>query len=115
MIATNSGTTTPALVKTFAVLLTIAAVTLVGCRRKPAAPDPSSSTAPVPGQAPGAASDITADPNMAFGTFLMAKGRMPTNMQEMVTEKFLRAVPPAPPGKKYVIDPKAGRVVLVAQ
>jgi len=45
----------------------------------------------------------------------MAKGRLPTNIQELVTEKFLRAVPPAPPGKKHMVDPKSGRVVLVAQ
>ncbi len=108
--------------KSFAVLLAIAAVTLMGCRRKSAAPtpdtaapDPKLTSAPVPGQAPGAATDIKDDPNMAFGTFLMANGRMPTIMQEMVTQKFLRAVPTAPPGKKYVVDPKAGRVVLVPQ
>ncbi len=99
--------------KTFAVLLTLAAVILAGCRRNPPAPPPVAAAAPE--SSPGAASDITADPNLALGSFLMAKGRMPTNMQEMVTEKFLRAVPPAPAGKKYVIDPKAGRVVLVAQ
>ncbi|MEQ2008632.1 MAG: hypothetical protein ABMA26_17770 [Limisphaerales bacterium] len=108
--------------KAFAVLLTVAAVALTGCRKKPptpkpdaAAPDPSLSGAPVPGKATGGTMDIKEDPNMAFGTFLMAKGRMPTNMQEMVTEKFLRAVPAAPPGKKYAVDPKAGRVVLVPE
>lgn len=69
----------------------------------------------MPGQAPGGTMDIKEDPNLAFGSFVMAKGRMPANVQEMVTEKFLRAVPTAPPGKKYVVDPKAGRVVLVAE
>lgn len=92
--------------KTFAILAAIAVVTLAGCRkRSPAASEPAA----------GAASDITADPNQALGSFLMAKGRMPTNVQELVTEKFLRAVPTPPPGKKHVIDPKSGRVVLVAQ
>lgn len=100
------------LTKTFAVLLTFAAVTFTGCRRNPPAPTPA---AAAPEPSPSAASDITADPNLALGSFLMAKGRMPTNVQELVTEKFLRAVPPAPPGKKHVVDPKAGRVVLVAQ
>lgn len=108
--------------KTFAVLLTLAAVILAGCRRSPPAPpaaaasaEPSPGAAPVPGQPPGAASDITADPNLALGSFLMAKGRLPKDVQELVTEKFLRAVPPAPPGKKHGIDAKSGRVVLVAQ
>lgn len=76
---------------------------------------PKPGTAASSEPSPGAASDITADPNLALGSFLMAKGRLPTNIQELVTEKFLRAVPPAPPGKKHMVDPKSGRVVLVAQ
>lgn len=104
--ATHPRITTPTLVQAFAVLVAIAVVTLSGCRkRSPAASEPS----------PGVASDITADPNQALGSFLMARGRMPTNIQELVTEKFLNAVPTPPPGKKHVIDPKSGRVVLVAQ
>lgn len=105
--------------KTCFVLLAVAAVALTGCRRKPKADadsaDPSRSDAPRPGQSAAGPMDLKEDPNMAFGSFVMTKGRMPTNLQEMVTAKFLRAVPPAPPGQKYVIDPKAGRVVLVAQ
>lgn len=111
--ATHSRITISSLVKIFVVWVAIAAVTLTGCRRNSPAQKPGAAAATEP--SPGAASDITPDPNLALGSFVMAKGRLPTNLQEMVTEKFLRAVPPAPPGKKYVIDPKAGRVVLVAQ
>lgn len=111
--ATHSRTTTPTLVKIFAVLLAIAAVSWTGCRRNSPAPKPDTAAASEP--ALGPANDLTSDPNLAFGSFVMARGRMPTNVQELVSEKFLRAVPPAPPGKKYVVDPKAGRVVLVAQ
>ncbi|KAF0180888.1 MAG: hypothetical protein FD161_606 [Limisphaerales bacterium] len=111
--ATHPRTILPPLVKTFAALVAIAVVTLMGCRK--GSPAPKSGTPAASEPSPGAASDITADPNQALGSFLMARGRMPTNVQELVTEKFLRAVPPAPPGKQHVIDPKSGRVVLVAQ
>jgi hypothetical protein len=99
--------------KLITLLLAIATVTAMGCRRNSAAAKSGAGTATEPSAA--AADNITADPNQALGSFLMAKGRMPTNVNEMVTEKFLRAVPPAPPGKKHAIDPKSGRVVLVAQ
>lgn len=115
MTATNPPKSPPTRIKAVAVLMTIAAVTLAGCRRNSSAPQPTPGTAPESAQAPGAATDLKEDPNIAVGTFMMSNGRMPTNMQEMVTQKFLRAVPTAPPGKKYVIDPKVGRVVLVPQ
>ena len=119
--------------KALAAVLTLAAMMLTGCSKdepaaqaRPIAPKPASATAPVAPAPPGGTAPTTAqDPNaitmetagldMALQRFVKAKGRLPASVQEMVTEKMLPAIPPAPAGKKFAIDAQAKRVVVVAQ
>jgi hypothetical protein len=51
--------------------------------------------------------------NSAIGDFAAANGRAPKNLNELVVAKYLQKVPPAPPGKKYDIDPVKRQVKLV--
>jgi hypothetical protein len=41
--------------------------------------------------------------------------RLPKSLDEVVTAGYVAALPTAPPGKKFVVDPKTVRVVLVRQ
>ena len=43
------------------------------------------------------------------------KHKMPENLEELVTAGYLKAVPPAPTGKKYAVDTKRAEVILVNQ
>ena len=51
--------------------------------------------------------------NSAIGDFFSANGRSPKDINELVMSKYLQKVPPAPPGKKYAIDPTMRQVKLV--
>ncbi|NBV21157.1 MAG: hypothetical protein EBS05_04440 [Proteobacteria bacterium] len=44
--------------------------------------------------------------------WVMSKGSLPKDLEELVQAKMLNSVPAAPPGKRFVIDPKKGHVVL---
>ena len=44
--------------------------------------------------------------------WVMSKGTLPKDLEELVKAKVLNSVPPAPPGKRFVIDAKKGHVVL---
>jgi len=39
--------------------------------------------------------------------------RKPASLEQMVQEGFLKSLPPAPPGKRYSLDPATLRVSLV--
>ncbi len=43
------------------------------------------------------------------------KSQPVTDLNELVRAKFIKAIPQAPAGKKYAIDPKTGKVVLADQ
>ena len=40
------------------------------------------------------------------------KGRRPQTLDEVVAAGFLKSIPTPPPGKRFVIDPRAAQVVL---
>lgn len=44
-----------------------------------------------------------------------ANGKMPDTFQVLVTDKYLRALPTPPPGKRYAIDRPHMQVVLINQ
>mgnify|MGYP001575269146 CR=1 FL=1 len=44
-----------------------------------------------------------------------AKKATPRDLSDLVKAGLIKAVPAAPPGKKYVLDPKAGMVIMVDQ
>jgi hypothetical protein len=45
--------------------------------------------------------------------FSLSHGRPPADLNELVTLKLLPGIPPGPRGKKFLLDPKSHRVVLV--
>ncbi len=57
----------------------------------------------------------TARLNQAVQQFNVEQGRNPKDLNELVTEKYLPAIPPAPYGMKLVYDSKSGQVSVVKQ
>jgi len=53
--------------------------------------------------------------NQAIQLFNVDKGRNPKDLNELVTEKFLRQIPPAPYGTKIVYDAASGKVDIVKE
>lgn len=49
----------------------------------------------------------------AVEMFQVDKGRLPKDLNELVTGKFIRQLPPAPPGMKIVYDANTGEVKAV--
>ncbi len=48
-------------------------------------------------------------------TFYAAEGRFPSDLQELVTEKYIPSVPPTPRGMKYAYDPATGDLKIVRE
>ncbi len=44
--------------------------------------------------------------------WVMSKGSLPKDLDELVKAKMLNSVPAAPPGRRFVIDARKGHVVL---
>lgn len=117
----------------------LAAVLLLhtACRKARKAESEIVAAAPVaadPGPAPGGAAPATsaspapatpdavakflnssefADLSKAYQVFHLQKKRHTADLQELVKERYLRAIPPPPPGKSYAIDQKNLKVILV--
>ncbi|HLP75874.1 MAG TPA: hypothetical protein VK327_03075 [Candidatus Paceibacterota bacterium] len=53
--------------------------------------------------------------NQAIQLFQADKERLPKDLNELVTEKFLGKIPEAPYGMKIVYDPTTGQVKVVKQ
>ncbi len=62
-------------------------------------------------QAPGPVA-LKTQLNDALHSFIEMRGGFPTNINDLTFTKMIPAVPPAPPGKKYVIDAKKLEVLL---
>jgi len=87
----------------------------------PAAPAPGASTAidqNVPGVLEGANAFSMPDLvnlNNAYQAFRSVEMRSPKDLNELVTSKQIQAIPPAPGGKKFMIDERNLRIILVNQ
>ncbi len=53
--------------------------------------------------------------NQLVGGYTMSNNRLPADLEELVKAKLISRVPPAPPGKKFVIDRKSSSVILADQ
>lgn len=118
----------------------IAALLMTGtaCRKARKAADASDSSAVVPVEAPAPAADTPtaapkapaapatedavakfrnssefADLSKAYQVYYLQQKRHTTDLQDLVRAKYLRAIPPAPPGMSYAVDQKNLKVVLV--
>ena len=47
--------------------------------------------------------------------WVMTKNSIPKDLEELVKAKMLSKVPIAPPGKRFAVDQKTGRAVVVNQ
>lgn len=54
-----------------------------------------------------------ADLSKAYQVFYLQQKRHTTDLQDLVRAKYLRAIPPAPPGKSYAVDQKNLKVILI--
>lgn len=119
--------------------LCVSLVFLSACKRKrvgaPAAPDTSAASAAeqpaaVPSspaaQAPATASPVPVEPAATFDerfslltqgllTFKRDKQRAPRDWQELITTGYLKQMPDAPPGKRYIFNPGSLDVHMVNQ
>ncbi|MEQ2010130.1 MAG: hypothetical protein ABMA26_25385 [Limisphaerales bacterium] len=87
------------------------ALPLTACKRKPS----STSTAPeAPAAPPNPEVDLKAL-NEAVRAHIMGLLKEPATLEELVKTGFIKRLPAAPPGKKYVLDPKKASVLLVDQ
>ena len=57
----------------------------------------------------------TASLNKAIQMFNVEKGRNPKDLNELVQEKFIPQIPPAPAGMKLVYDSDSGKVSVAPQ
>jgi hypothetical protein len=94
---------------------------LAGCSKQPdvAAPIAPATTPAIPPANPAqarAASEANLqvkDLELQVDAYQKIYKRKPESLEQMVREGFLRALPPAPPGKRYSLDPVTSRVSLV--
>lgn len=109
-------------------LVTVWAASLVvaGCSKKE-----SNATTGVEAQAIALAPDAAANPaptqadqevpfqvrdlQLSVEAYQKVTGKKPTSLAQLVQDGFLNALPPAPPGKRYSLDPATSRVSLVPQ
>ena len=47
--------------------------------------------------------------------FSFERRHVPKSLEEVVSAGYLKSIPQAPPGQKYVVDPKSARVLLARQ
>jgi Rieske Fe-S protein len=57
----------------------------------------------------------TASLDKAIQLFNVEKGRNPKDLNELVSEKFIKEIPAAPYGSRIDYDPNSGRVSVVKQ
>lgn len=90
--------------------LLLGALPLTACKRKPAAPaQPEAPAAP-----PNPEVDLKAL-NEAARAYFMGQLKDPDSLEDFVKAGFLKRLPAAPPGKKYVLSPDRKSVQLVSQ
>lgn len=96
----------------------------------PAAPKGEFTPAPaVPADSPAAKAHSEMDQKLASGNvqlqlqvldelvqaWVMSQNSIPKDLQALVGAKMLTKVPTPPPGKRFAVDQKTGRVVLLNQ
>ena|SRR5436309_16140970 len=117
--------------KTLTFLSCSAGLFLLGCGQESKAPAPATNaptssgsplTAPVDylgalgkGQQRAVKVVDTAQVNQAIQLFNVDHGRNPKDLNELVQEKYLPQIPPAPYGMKLVYDANSGKVSVVKQ
>ncbi len=95
------------------------------------APETANQAAPAPEAAPAPPPAINSQPSrtlsesdapyqvkdlqLSVDAYEKIYKRKPASIEQMVQERFLATIPPAPPGKRYAIDASTAKVIVVAQ
>jgi hypothetical protein len=105
-------------------MLVAAAVALGGCGKEQNAPPPTATPAKIPAGYLGTlvkgqqiavkTIDVTAL-NQDIQLFNVQEGRLPKDLNELVTQHYLGALPNPPAGMKLVYDAGQGKVSVVPQ
>ena len=83
------------------------------------APQPAAPSEPIQDRLPNAPEDaalrnpVHHELTTAVHLYLMDHRKMPADFQTLVREKYVKAMPQAPAGKRYALDRKRLQVVLV--
>ncbi len=110
-------------------LLLILAVSVIlgGCQKQESASESSASTAPTASATDPSANSDAASPTpsdearlaatldeltQALRKFSAEKQRVPKKLDELVAAGYLGQIPPAPAGKKFVIEEKRVQVIV---
>lgn len=90
-----------------------------GCRRKPdTAPQPSAASESLPDRLPTAANDsslrlpIHQELTDAVHLYNTDHRKLPPDFETLVKEKYLKAMPNPPPGKRFALDRNRLQVVI---
>lgn len=92
---------------------------LPGCGQKTEAPGPATGAAATPGATTDVASSeadteaVLRELTQAVRKYSIENKRLPNTFDEIVAAGYVKPVPQPPPGRKFEIDPKTSRVVLV--
>lgn len=91
-------------------VLLFAAMGLVvgGCRKR----EPTAPAGPPPPPEFGSSENNLGYLNEGVRNFQQANGRVPNDLNELVTGKMIVRIPPPPPGFTYVMDRSSGMVTL---
>jgi hypothetical protein len=92
----------------FAVLVTAMSLLAIGCRKR----ETTIPSGPPPPPEFGSSENNLGYLNEGIRKFQQAKSRLPNDLNELVTEKVIARIPPAPPGFAYFFDRKSGLVTL---
>ena len=90
--------------------LLVCVLPLAACKRKPANPAPPEA----PAAPPNPEVDLKAL-NEAARAYFMGELKDPDSLEDLVKAGFLKRLPAAPAGKKYVLSPDRKSVQLVSQ
>lgn len=89
----------------------LCALPLAACKRKPA---PTPTVPEAPAAPPNPEVDLKAL-NDAVRAHVMGNLKEPATLEDLVKTGYLKRLPAAPPGKKYVLSPDKSSVLLVNQ
>lgn len=105
----------PSLIKLIFLAIAILLTLAVACSKKPSVHNAETAIASLPTSLQTSANVTLEDANSALKLWIMKRPNLPQDPNELVAAKFLKALPPPPPGKKLAIDPQRVAVVFVDQ
>jgi len=90
----------------------VVASLITGCKKKPE-PAPALKAAPPVASAPKTPEEALREVNNVVLAYAMTSGKkLPPTLEDLVKQGVIRQLPPLPPGRKFVMDPKNGRVEI---